>query len=60
MGRDYYWLTGNFSSCEANDENTDECSLLNGYVSIVPCTVDLTAYHFIETLKEWDYGFNEK
>jgi len=54
-GRDYYWLTGNFSSCESDDESTDECSLSNGYVSIVPCVIDLTAYHFMDTLKTWNY-----
>jgi 5'-nucleotidase len=55
FGRDYYWLTGNFLSCDKNDETTDECSLQNGYVSIVPCVVDLTAYSFIDTLKTWNY-----
>ncbi len=55
MGRDYYWLTGNFVCPDKEDENTDECSLNNGYVSIVPCVVDLTAYSFMDTLKNWNY-----
>jgi 5'-nucleotidase len=54
-GRDYYWLTGVFKNEELHDENTDEYVLKNGYVSIVPCKIDLTEHSFIETLKTWNY-----
>ena len=54
-GKEYYWLTGYFSCPDIDDETTDEWALGNGYVSIVPCTVDMTAYNFIDTLKTWNY-----
>ena len=50
-GRDYFWLTGAFSNAEPNAEDTDEWALANGYVSVVPVQVDLTAYNQMEQLK---------
>ena len=51
-GRDYFWLTGAFSNAEPNAEDTDEWALANGYVSVVPVQVDLTAYPQMEQLKK--------
>lgn len=59
-GRDYYWLTGVFKNTETEDEETDEFALNNGYVSIVPCKIDLTAHQFINTLKTWEYELGTK
>ena len=50
-GRDYFWLTGAFSNAEPQAEDTDEWALANGYVSVVPVQVDLTAYTQLEQLK---------
>ena len=50
-GRDYFWLTGAFSNAEPHAEDTDEWALANGYVSVVPVQVDLTAYSQMEQLK---------
>lgn len=50
-GRDYFWLTGAFSNAEPEAEDTDEWALANGYVSVVPVQVDLTAYNQMEHLK---------
>ncbi len=50
-GRDYFWLTGAFSNAEPQAEDTDEWALANGYVSVVPVQVDLTAYSQMEQLK---------
>jgi 5'-nucleotidase len=50
-GRDYYWLTGAFSTAEPEAEDSDEWALANGYVAVVPVQVDLTAYHQMEQLK---------
>ena len=50
-GREYFWLTGAFSNAEPNAEDTDEWALANGYVSVVPVQVDLTAYSQMEHLK---------
>ena len=59
-GRDYYWLTGVFKNTETEDEETDEFALNNGYVSVVPCKIDLTAHQFINTLKTWEYELGTK
>ena len=50
FGRDYYWLSGYLVD---QDPHTDTCqwALNNGYVSIQPVQVDMTAYHFINDLK---------
>ncbi len=45
-GKPYYWLTGKFIN-EDFSEDTDEWALENGYVSVVPCTHDFTAYKSI-------------
>ncbi len=53
MGRNYYWLSGEFVNHDAG-EDTDEWALANGYVSVVPVQFDLTAYRFINELNSWD------
>ena len=53
-GRDYFWLTGQFVNMDKG-EDTDEWALSNNYVSIVPCTFDLTASYAISSLNnDWD------
>lgn len=52
LGRDYYWLTGEFV-VEDQGTDTDEWALKNGYVSVVPVQFDLTAHQEIEALKTW-------
>ncbi len=54
MGRDYYWLTGEFIN-EDRGEDTDEAALGGGYISIVPTHFDLTAHHAIQQLNTWDF-----
>jgi 5'-nucleotidase len=46
-GEDYHWLTGDFV---VNDEgkDTDLEAIKNGYISLVPIQVDLTAYKAME------------
>lgn len=50
-GRDYYWLTGEFVNFEPESTDTDEWALANGYVSVVPTMVDLTAHSTLSELK---------
>ncbi len=57
MGREYYWLTGEFELLD-NGEDTDEWALANGYVSLVPTQFDLTAHHVIHEINNW--RLNEK
>ena len=52
LGRDYYWLTGDFVN-EDRGEDTDEWALKNGFVSVVPTQFDLTAHHAINDINSW-------
>jgi 5'-nucleotidase len=52
MGKTYYWLTGMFQNQEPEAVDTDEWALANGYVSVVPVSVDMTAHLYISDLKE--------
>lgn len=49
-GNTYFWLTGRFENYEPENEDTDEWALSHGYVSIVPCTVDLTQYEVLSEI----------
>lgn len=53
MGKDYYWLTGEFELLDKG-EDTDEWALANNYISIVPTQFDLTAHHAIQHINNWD------
>ena len=53
MGKDYYWLTGEFELLDKG-EDTDEWALANNYISVVPTQFDLTAHHSIQQLNSWD------
>ena len=55
MGRDYYWLTGEFINEDRGDD-TDEAALAKGYISVVPTQFDLTAHHAIQQLNTWNFN----
>ena len=52
MGKDYYWLTGEFELLDKG-EDTDEWALSQGYVAVVPTQFDLTAHHVIQDVNNW-------
>tara|TARA_X000000950_G_C13886102_1_gene648920 strand:- start:490 stop:1254 length:765 start_codon:yes stop_codon:yes gene_type:complete len=52
LGKEYYWLTGNFVNQEDSKE-TDEWALSQGYVSVVPVSFDMTSHQDIDKLKNW-------
>ncbi len=54
QGRSYYWLTGYFENHETEVEETDEWAINQGYISIVPTKIDLTAHEIIDSIKQWD------
>ncbi len=54
-GRSYFWLTGKFVNMDKG-EDTDEFALANGYASVVPVHFDLTAYHAMQSLNNWDFN----
>ncbi len=49
MGRDYYWLTGEFVNFDEG-QDTDQWALDHGFVSIVPIHFDMTHYKALEQL----------
>ncbi|UZO81284.1 5'/3'-nucleotidase SurE [Aquimarina sp. ERC-38] len=55
MGREYYWLTGEFINDDLG-EDSDEWALQNGFVSVVPTQFDLTAHQFIDNLNNWNFN----
>lgn len=50
-GKKVYWLTGHFQNDNPYDENTDEWALANGFASVVPITVDMTAHNYLAKMK---------
>jgi 5'-nucleotidase len=55
FGKDYYWLTGEFTNFDKDATDTDEWALANNYISIVPVQFDMTAHQHIEDLKSWNF-----
>jgi 5'-nucleotidase len=53
-GGDYYWLMGAFRNDEPNATDTDMTALDEGYISVVPSQIDLTAYSQVEALTAWN------
>ncbi len=51
-GRPYYWIGGEFPD-GVPDDGTDFGALAQGYVSITPLQLDLTAYAAMEGLNGW-------
>jgi 5'-nucleotidase len=54
QNREYYWLTGQMNSFD-DDEDSDVKAIQDNYVSVTPIHFDLTAYHFLEKLKQWKF-----
>ena len=54
-GGSYFWLTGNFENHEPESTDTDEWALSQGYISIVPTKIDLTAYQAIDEIRGWEF-----
>ena len=53
-GGNYYWLTGHFQNNEPIAEDTDMFAMSQGFVSVVPSEIDMTAYPLLEKMKSWD------
>jgi 5'-nucleotidase len=56
-GRPYHWIGGEPPG-GVPDRGTDIGAVGEGYVSITPVHLDMTAYHFREDLKRWDIGLS--
>jgi len=53
-GYDYYWMVGRYQNDEPDAEDTDQWALNHGFVAITPTHMDVTAYEFMDHLREWD------
>ncbi|MGL4520740.1 MAG: 5'/3'-nucleotidase SurE [Phocaeicola sp.] len=53
-GGSYFWLTGDLTSIDEVTEGSDFSALQEGYATITPTQVDMTAYHLLEEMKKWD------
>jgi 5'-nucleotidase len=51
-GRPYYWIGGEPPSGHP-DQGTDIWAMANGYVSVTPLHLDMTAYDLVPELQEW-------
>ncbi len=54
-GRPYYWFGGDPPG-GVPDDGTDIGALSQGYVTITPLHLDLTAYQAIDVLRQWDWN----
>jgi 5'-nucleotidase len=53
-GNPYYWVIGD-SPTGVSELGSDVGALLDGYVSITPLQLDLTAYHLISEMNSWQW-----
>jgi 5'-nucleotidase len=56
-GRPYYWVIGD-SPTGVPERGTDIGVISEGYVSITPIQLDLTAYQLMSDLNDWDWNTN--
>jgi len=54
-GKPYYWIGGKFP-IGILEEGTDYSAIMDGYVSITPLQLDLTARQAMDVLKKWEWG----
>ncbi len=52
-GQPYYWIGGE-APIGHPEEHTDFAALEDGYISITPLQLDLTAHGLIDSLREWN------
>lgn len=52
--RPYYWIGGQ-SPTGVPEDGTDFGVLKQGYVSITPLHLDMTAYHVVDSLETWEW-----
>jgi 5'-nucleotidase len=57
-GKPYYWIAGDFPT-GIPERGTDIGALAEGYVSVTPIQLDLTAYHTFPDLNSWEWEIND-
>ena len=58
-GNKYYWLDGDMKMLDDN-ATTDERLVKEGYVSLTPIHIDLTAKHCMDQVESWSEEFQAK
>ena len=53
-GYDYYWMVGHYRNDEPEAKDSDQWALNNGFVAITPTQIDVTAYAYMEHLRDWE------
>jgi 5'-nucleotidase len=53
-GKPYYWIGGP-EPTGVEEEGTDIWAVANGYISVTPIHLDLTAHDLLESLKDWKH-----
>lgn len=48
---DYFWMVGEYANDEKEADDTDQWAINHGYVAITPTTIDVTAYGYMDFLK---------
>ncbi len=54
QGRPYYWI-GGLPPTGIEEEGTDIWAVAQGYISVTPLQLDLTAHTMLDDLREWDW-----
>jgi 5'-nucleotidase len=54
QGRPYFWIGGE-APTGVPEEGTDVGALHEGYVSVTPIQMDMTAYPFMTDLSAWSW-----
>lgn len=52
--RPYYWVIGDMPT-GVPEPGTDVGALMDGYISVTPIQLDLTAHHLIDKIKQWSW-----
>jgi 5'-nucleotidase len=52
-GRPYYWIGGEAPTGDIEEEGTDVWAVANGYISVSPIRLDMTARAFLEAMRGW-------
>lgn len=55
-GRPYFWIGGAVPTGEISTEGTDVWAVHQGYVSVTPIQLDMTAHRLIDIVAEWDFS----
>ncbi|PKN86478.1 MAG: 5'/3'-nucleotidase SurE [Chloroflexi bacterium HGW-Chloroflexi-8] len=58
-GLDYVWISGKEPG-GINEAGTDIGALAEGYVSVTPIHLDMTAYHLMDSINAWNWEQPEK